>query len=82
MEREQATISADIHPMLLNPTSDRAAEYAAKLLPISKAQALFGFKISTFWRFRQNHRIPILPGKRIHIDDIIAALERERKRSS
>jgi hypothetical protein len=69
--------------MLLNPTvSDRAAEYAAKLLPISKAQKAFGFSESTFLRFRNHHRIPILPGQRLHIDDIIAALERERKRPS
>ena len=62
-------------------SENKAAEYAANLLTISKAQAAFGFKYQTFRRFRKYHQIPILPGKRIHIDDIIAALEKERRRN-
>ena len=54
-------------------------DYVAKLLTVSEAQAAFGFSESTFLRFRQRHRIQLLSGKRVHVDDVIAALDRERR---
>lgn len=57
----------------------KVQEYVSKLLTVSAAQAAFGFSESTFLRFRQRHRIQVLPGKRIHTDDIIAGLDRERR---
>ena len=54
-------------------------EYVTKLLPVAEAQVAFKFSESTFLRFRQRHKIQVLPGKRIHIDDIIAGLDRDRR---
>jgi hypothetical protein len=56
----------------------KVQEYVAKLLTVSEAQAAFKLSESTFLRFRQRHKIQVLPGKRIHIDDIIAAMDRDR----
>lgn len=80
--RRDAPISHSIvfRRLLRNSVSvQKAEEYVAKLLTVSAAQAAFGFSESTFLRFRQRHRIQLLPGKRVHIDDVIAALDRERR---
>jgi hypothetical protein len=57
----------------------RAQEYAVKMLTVSAAVSAFGFSTSTFMRLRRRHKIQILPGRKVHVDDIIAALERERR---
>ena len=57
----------------------KVQEYVAKLLTVSEAQSAFKFSESTFLRFRQRHKIQVLPGKRIHVDDVIAGLDRERR---
>jgi hypothetical protein len=61
------------------PSVDAGAAYAAKLLSIETAANKFFMSRSTFHRFRIRHAIVTLPGGRIHEDDIIAGIERERK---
>ena len=52
--------------------------YTAKLLPIADAAKMFGMSKSTFLRLRQKHGVNSLPGQRVHIADIITAMEKER----
>jgi hypothetical protein len=49
-----------------------------KLLSITRAQAVFGFSRTSFWRFRIRHRIHTLPGQRVNIDDILSGFEADR----
>lgn len=48
------------------------------LVSIKVAEADFGFSRVSFWRFRKRHRIHLLPGRRVCIDDILAAFSAER----
>jgi hypothetical protein len=56
-----------------------AIEYAAKLLPIRVAADKFAMEPKTFLRFRHRHNIRTLPGNKVHVEDVIQALERERQ---
>lgn len=56
-----------------------AKDYVAKLLPVGVARELFCMSQSTFLRFRHRHKIALLPGRRVHISDVMAALERDRR---
>lgn len=55
-----------------------ADAYAAKLIEIHVAAQKFGMSDMTFLRFRRRHGVPRLPGKRVHVDDVINGLERGR----
>lgn len=59
-----------------------AEQYTANLLTLPEAAQKFGMSASTFLRLRRRHCIAILPGKRVHVADVIAALEKERKTQS
>ncbi len=60
-------------------TQEKQVEaYTGRLLSIPDAARLFGLSKSSFLRFRKKHGVKTLPGKRVHIADIIAAMERER----
>lgn len=56
-----------------------AEAYAAKLLTVTVAGEKFGLSRTTFCRLRRRHKIPLLPGLKVHVDDVIAALEKERE---
>jgi hypothetical protein len=56
-----------------------AENYAAKLLPVGVAAKLFGLSLPTFWKLRRRHGIVLLVGRRVHVGDIIDALEKDRK---
>jgi len=58
---------------------DQAGPLTSRLVPIESACAQLGLSRSTFWRFRKRHRIKVLPGHRIYIDDIVEAFEAERR---
>jgi hypothetical protein len=73
-------------PVLLTPNQTTSGRSAARiaafmdgLLPLKRAQAAFGFTRTSFWRFRIKHRIRLLPGRQINIDDVIAGLQAERR---
>jgi|GEM_PF-5774738 hypothetical protein len=72
------TVGAGRQLQALVAPDTTAEAYAAKLLTVSEAQAVFKFKESTFLRLRKKHKVQLLPGKMVHVDDIIAALEHER----
>lgn len=54
-------------------------EYSAKLLKRWEVCAKFGMKITSLYKLRVRHQVPLLPGGTFHSDDIIAALEAERR---
>lgn len=54
------------------------SEYVDRLLPISDAAKKYGMSKTAFWRFRRRHKLATLPGRRVHEDDVIAAMNRER----
>jgi hypothetical protein len=54
-------------------------EYAAKLMTREEVGLHFGFKVTSLYKLRVRHRVPLLPGGIFHCDDIIAALEAERR---
>ncbi|MBW7896374.1 MAG: hypothetical protein H3C27_14800 [Opitutaceae bacterium] len=56
-----------------------ATLYVSSLLSVDQAAALFKFKRTSFYRFRAQHRIALLPGRRIHVGDVVAACEAERR---
>lgn len=56
----------------------KVSAYTAQLLPVAKAAKMFGMSASTFLRLRQKHGVQSLPGRRVHVDDIISALQQER----
>jgi hypothetical protein len=57
---------------------DKSENLKRALLNLSTAEAQFGFSRASFWRFRKRHRIHLLPGRRVNIDDIIEAFDAER----
>lgn len=59
-------------------TIDQAVEYRAKVLTLPEAKSAFGISSTTLWRLRQRYSIPMLSVRRIHADDIIAALNASR----
>ena len=63
---------------LLSKPSTTIEDYCLDQLGISAAQELFRFSKSEFYRFRDTHRIVSLPGRRIHLLDIVNAFETER----
>lgn len=54
-------------------------EYAMKLLRRREVCAHLGFELTSLYQLRIRHPIPLLPGGLFHADDIIAALEAERR---
>lgn len=64
--------------MPLKTPEQIASAYMAKLLPIAGAAKMFGMSKSTFLRLRQKHGVNSLPGQRVHIADIVSAMEKER----
>jgi len=54
-------------------------EYAAKLMTREQVCLQFGFKVTSLYKRRCRHQVPLLPGGILHCDDIIAALEAERR---
>jgi hypothetical protein len=59
-------------------TETPAARLNRTLLPLATAEAEFGFSRVSFWRFRKRHRIRLLPGRRISVEDILAGFAAER----
>lgn len=57
-----------------------SAAYRDKLLTLGRAAEVFGLSTTDFWRLRLRHRISKLSGNQVHVDDVIAALEAERRR--
>lgn len=53
-------------------------EYALKLLTREEVCRDFGFKLTSLYKLRVRHRVPLLPGGTFHCEDIIAAIEAER----
>jgi hypothetical protein len=53
-------------------------EYLSKLVTIAEAQERLGMSKATFWRFRTRHGVAVLTGRKVCIDDVINALDRER----
>lgn len=51
---------------------------ALGLLSLTDAATLVGMSASTFYRWRLRNRIPQVCGKNVHIDDIRAAIAKER----
>ncbi len=54
-------------------------DYAAKLMTREEVGLHFGFKVTSLYKLRVRHRVLLLPGGIFHCDDIIAALEAERR---
>jgi len=54
------------------------ASETSVLLSLNAASKLFNTSRTGFFRFRQQHRIRVLSGRRVHGHDIIAAFEQER----
>ena len=48
------------------------------LMKLSVAAKVCGLGPVAFWRFRKRHKIPLLSGNQIHLDDLNAAFRRER----
>jgi hypothetical protein len=48
------------------------------LIPLDEAERHVGLSRTAFWRFRKRHRIHVLPGRRVNVDDIIDAFAAER----
>ena len=57
---------------------DDARSLTARLVSIESARLQFGMSRAAFWRFRKRHRIALLPGHRVYIDDIVEAFEAQR----
>lgn len=57
---------------------DDARSLTARLVSIESARVQFGMSRAAFWRFRKRHRIALLPGRRVYIDDIVEAFEAQR----
>lgn len=55
-----------------------SASYADQLLPIPAAAKKYKMSTRTFLRFRRRHGLPTLPGRNVHEQDVINALQRER----
>lgn len=53
--------------------------YVSKLLSIEAVLTRFDWSSSTWKRFKKRHNIQTLTGDKIHVDDVIAGIERERK---
>lgn len=66
-------------PAEAGPGQHIARMYAAKLLDVGVAAKAFGLSLATFHRLRRRHGIKTLIGQKIHVDDVINALEQERK---
>lgn len=50
--------------------------YRENLLSLSEAAARLNCSSTTFWRFRVRMRLKLVSGRKIHSDDLCAALER------
>ena len=59
-----------------------ASAYATALVSVDEAMKLFGFKRTTFYRFRHKNQVPVVLGRRIHVGDIISACDVERGKRS
>ena len=55
-----------------------AIEYAGKLLTIQQVTAQFKVSEATYWRLRLRQNVALLSESRVHFDDLVAALERDR----
>ena len=61
------------------PVIESPAEALKKtLLTLKAAESEFGFSRVSFWRFRKRHRIHLLPGRRVSIEDILAGFSADR----
>lgn len=54
-------------------------EYAKKLLKLDQAGCAFQMSETTLYLLRVRHKVPYLPGGMLHHDDIVAALEADRR---
>lgn len=54
-------------------------KYATMLITREEVCLHFGFKLTSLFKLRVRHRVPLLPGGTFHCDDIIAALEAARR---
>lgn len=54
-------------------------EYAKKLKSRVEVCLLFDFAITSLYKLRVRHQVPLLPGGVFHIDDVIVALEAEQR---
>jgi hypothetical protein len=59
-----------------------AVDYAKRLMKRSEAAALMDVSLRTLSRLSARHSIPLLPGRCIHQDDLIAAFNAERRGGS
>jgi hypothetical protein len=62
----------------ISSVSGSAATLRRNLVALKTAEVEFGFSRVSFWRFRKRHRIRLLPGRRVNLEDILAAFEAER----
>lgn len=69
----QATLQAQVSDIVSDATT-----YVKALVSVDEAMKLFGFKRTTFYRFRAKHHVPVVLGRRVHVGDIISACEIER----
>ena len=63
-------------------TPETVAVYLETKIPLLEAQNLFGFKRTTFFRFRVKHGIEVLPVRCVSVIDVVQAFENERKLST
>ena len=49
-----------------------------ELISLEEAERQIGLSRTAFWRFRKRHRVRVLPGRRVNVDDIIDAFTAER----